>query len=337
MGAGFVAFGEGREALGEDVFLGGFDDAGHGADGFDGVFADAGFAGEHDGVGAVDDGVGDVGGFCAGGAGVVDHRVEHLGGDDDGFGVALGEFDGALLDDGDLFEGHFDAEVAAGDHDAVEGGDDVVDVVDGLGLFDLGDDGEASAFFVHDAVDVFDVAAAADEGEGDDVGAGAQRPAEVVDVFFGEGGDGDGDAGEVEALVVGDHAAFDDGGVDAGAVDVGDFEGDAAVVDEDAFAGGDVGGEAFVGGAAGVAVAVVVFDGDGELVSAFKEYGSFAEAGEADLRALKVCEDSDAAAGFVGGLAYVLVALFVFGVAAVAEVEAGDVHSGFDQGFDLVV
>ena len=156
---------------------------------------------------------------------------------------------------GTCFEGHFDAEVAAGDHDAVEGGDDVVDVLDGLGLFDLGDDGEEAAFLAHDAVDVFDVAAAADEGEGDDVGAGAQGPAEVVLVLFGEGGDGDGDAGEVEALVVGDHAAFDDRGVDAGSVDGGDFEGDFAVVDEDAFAGGDVGGEAVVGGAADLAVA----------------------------------------------------------------------------------
>lgn len=137
--------------------------------------------------------------------------------------------------------------------------------------------------------------------------------------------------------MVGDHAAFDDAGVDAGAVDRGDFEGDAAVVDEDAFAGGDVGGESFVGGAAGVAVALVVFDGDGEFVTAFKEYGSFAEAAESDLRALKVGEDADAAAGLVGGLAYALVALLVFGVGAVAEVEAGDVHSGFDQGFDLVV
>ena len=35
----------------------------------------------------------------------------------------------------------------------------------------------------------------------------------------------------------------------------GDFEADAAVVDEDAFAGGDVGGEALVRGAAGEAVA----------------------------------------------------------------------------------
>ena len=87
-----------------------------------------------------------------------------------------------------------------------------------------------------------------------------------------------------------------------------------------------------------LAVALDVgFDGDGEFVAAFKEYGAFAEAAESDLRALKVGEDADAAAGFVGGLADVVVALLVFGVGAVAEVEAGDVHSGFDECFDLLV
>lgn len=40
---------------------------------------------------------------------------------------------------------------------------------------------------------------------------------------------------------------------------------------------------------------------------------------------------------FVGCFAYAVVAVFVFGVGAVAEVEAGDVHSRVDQGFDLVV
>ena len=45
------------------------------------------------------------------------------------------------------------------------------------------------------------------------------------------------------------------------------------------------------------------FDGDGELVAAFEKYGAFAESAESDLRALKVGEDADAAAGFFGGLA----------------------------------
>lgn len=138
--------------------------------------------------------------------------------------------------------------------------------------------------------------------------------------------------------MVGDQAAFDDDAVDAGALDVGDLEGDPAVVDEDALAARDVGGEALVGGAADLAVALdAVLDGDGELVAAFKEYRTFGEAVEPDLRALEVDEDADAAAGLVGGLADAAVAFFVLQLGAVAEVESGDVHTGVDQGLDLVV
>src|SRR5690606_32758314 len=93
-----------------------------------------------------------------------------------------------------------------------------------------------------------------------------------------------------------------------------------------------------VGGAADVPVALGAFlDGDGEAVAAFKEYGAFGEAAEADFRALKVGEEADTAAGLVGGLPDPSVALLVLGVTTVAEVEAGHVHTGVDQGFDLVV
>ena len=46
---------------------------------------------------------------------------------------------------GTCFEGQLDAEVAAGDHDAVEGVDDLVEAVDGLRLLDLGEEREADA------------------------------------------------------------------------------------------------------------------------------------------------------------------------------------------------
>ncbi|KAL8933328.1 MAG: hypothetical protein Q9211_005843, partial [Gyalolechia sp. 1 TL-2023] len=73
-----------------------------------------------------------------------------------------------LLDERHLLERQLDAEVPASDHDAVEGGDDALEGRDGLRLLDLGDDGEADALLVHDAVDVLDVLGVAHEGEGDD-------------------------------------------------------------------------------------------------------------------------------------------------------------------------
>ena len=52
---------------------------------------------------------------------VLDHRVEHLGGDDDRLGVLPAQLHGALLHQRHLVQRQLDAEVAAGDHDAVEG------------------------------------------------------------------------------------------------------------------------------------------------------------------------------------------------------------------------
>src|SRR6202011_1662706 len=103
-------------------------------------------------------------------------------------GVAAGQGDAAFLHHRDLFQREFDAEVASGDHDAVEGVDDRVEVGHGLGLLDLRDDRDAAADLVHDLVDAVDVGGVADEGQGDHVGAdagvavpgdrGAEGPAE---------------------------------------------------------------------------------------------------------------------------------------------------------------
>ena len=82
------------------------------------------------------------------GAGVGDHRLQHLGRHDDRLGVAPGLVDDPLLQERHVLERALDAEVAAGDHDAVEGLDDLVEVVDRLRLLDLGDDRERDALLV---------------------------------------------------------------------------------------------------------------------------------------------------------------------------------------------
>ncbi len=78
-----------------------------------------------------------------------DHRLEHLGRDDDRLGVVAADLDRALLHDRDLLERHLDAEVAAGDHDAVEGEHDLFEPIDRLRLLDLRDDRTADADLVH--------------------------------------------------------------------------------------------------------------------------------------------------------------------------------------------
>ena len=63
----------------------------------EGVFADRGFAGEHDAVGLFVDGVGDIGDLGARGHGLGDHRFQHVGGDDDGLALGDAGLDGAAL------------------------------------------------------------------------------------------------------------------------------------------------------------------------------------------------------------------------------------------------
>ncbi len=105
------------------------------------VVTDRRLAGEHHGVGTVEDGVGNVRGLCAGRSPRVDHRVEHLRGGDHGRARRVTPADDALLNDRDFFERHLDTEVTAGDHHAVGCLDDLFEVLDGTGAFNLGDDG----------------------------------------------------------------------------------------------------------------------------------------------------------------------------------------------------
>ena len=109
-----------------DVGFGALSDGRHNLDGFFGVIAGSGLAGEHDGRGAIVDGVCHVGGFRTGGTGVMDHGFQHLGGGDDLLAVFVGFFDEAFLEDGNVLKGNFHAHVAPGDHNAVGDPDDLV-------------------------------------------------------------------------------------------------------------------------------------------------------------------------------------------------------------------
>src|ERR1700693_4206256 len=80
---GDAEFGGARASAVGDAGLGLADDAVHHGHALDGILSAGGFGGEHDGVGAVKNGVGHVGGFGAGGAGIFRHGFEHLGGGDD--------------------------------------------------------------------------------------------------------------------------------------------------------------------------------------------------------------------------------------------------------------
>ena len=199
----------GRLVVLADVVLGLLDDPRHGLDDQDGVLAGGGLAREHQGVGAVEDGVGDVGRLGAGGARLLDHRLEHLGRHDHRLAGEAAGGDDLLLQHGDGVERHLDPEVAAGDHQAVGRVGDLVEVLDrGLAL-DLGDDRDPPAGLRHHRADRLDVRRLADVARGEEVRLLGDGEGDVGAVLLG---DLEGEVGvrQVDPLAGLHRAAVDD-------------------------------------------------------------------------------------------------------------------------------
>lgn len=214
-------------------FFGVLDNAGGGFYCLERVFADGGFVAKHDGVGAVNNGVGYVGDFGAGGAGFFHHGSEHLGGYDDGFFGFEAFVDDFLLQDHHFFLRHFDGQVPAGDHDGVGFVDDGVQVLDGFSGFNFGDYPGVSQravfgllraffhlveilFFFEDSFDVLfealELFSVGDEGGGNKVHALGDDEFQVFDVFVGEESHVGGGFGDVNTLVGIDFSSGDDFG-----------------------------------------------------------------------------------------------------------------------------
>ena len=121
--------------------LGFVGDTGHHAHGLQRILAAGGFRGEHHRVGAVEDRVGDVVHFGAGGRGFQDHGFEHLRRRDHEFSPKTGVLDDGLLRAGNAGQSQLHPQIAARHHDSVGGVDDVVQIIQRLRLLAFGDDG----------------------------------------------------------------------------------------------------------------------------------------------------------------------------------------------------
>ena len=99
-------------------------DAIHALERLDRKLAEGGFAGQHHGIGAVIDRIGDVADLGTGRPWILSHGIEHVRRGDDRLAGQTGFQDEPFLHVGHFFQGDFDAEIAAGNHDAVEGVDD---------------------------------------------------------------------------------------------------------------------------------------------------------------------------------------------------------------------
>ena len=145
------------------------DDGRHALHRVERVVARRGFAGKHHGIRAVEDGVRDVRRFGASRTRSTGHGLQHLRRGDDGLTRVVASLDHALLSQEDLLHADFHTQVTAGDHDAVGLLDDVIEVVQTLQVFNLGDDAHPARKVAEDFANVFNIAALAHEGRSDEV------------------------------------------------------------------------------------------------------------------------------------------------------------------------
>ena len=173
----------------------------------------------------------------------------------------------------------------------------------------------------------------ANEGGSNEINALLATEDEVALVFLGQGRQLDGDARQVDALVFAQVTVVEHFTDHFALGDFDDVQANQAVVNQDAVADAQVAGKTGIGDGDFVFVAhhgLVGGEGEGlagdqgDVVAAFELDG-------ADFRTLGVQQDGCVLAGFGHDSAQVADATTVFGVVAVGEVQAHDVHAGIQH------
>ena len=141
--------------------------------------------------------------------------------------------DDVLLVDRHFLHGDFDTQVAAGNHYAVRFVKDLINVVDTLRAFDLGNDLHLAAVSIQDLADIADILRRPCKGSGNIFIAQLAAEFDVFAVLVTDEGHGQVRVRDIHALVVGDGAAVDDSAVDICIGDVFNLQLDQAVIDQD--------------------------------------------------------------------------------------------------------
>ena len=291
------------------------------------VGAGRGLGGQHHGVAAGEDRRGHVRHLGAGRLGVLDHRLEHLRGDDARLAVPQRGRDQGALRDRHRLRRELDPQVAARDHDPVGRGQDRLDPVDGLGPLDLGDQGGARG--PDERAQLLEIRGRAHERQRQVVGAEIGGEAGVLAVLVRHGRRRHRDVGQVDALAVAEHPAVHDRAGDLGAVDGVDDQLQQPVGQQHAAPDDHVVGQRGVLGRDQPGAARHVARGDDDALAVVQLDAAAREAPDADLRPAQVGQHGDRPAPRrrADGLVRLAVGLVV----AVGEVQAEDVRARRDE------
>src|SRR3989344_5155923 len=305
----------------------------HGRDRLNRILARGGLGRKHDGIGAVEHGVGHVGDFGARRHRAVDHGFHHLGGGNDRLVHLARELDQAFLNrwHRGIPESH--RQVTAHDHDRVRNLDDLHDVLHRLGTFDLGDNAALAAGGAKQSPRLFHVRGAARERNRQIVGLDFGRDLDVFPVLVGQCVRRQPATLTVDTLVVRELATDGNATDDRRALDFLDPQRDASVVEQQRSATCDVLRQLLVGSANLLGRAGVEWQaGVNHEARALGKHGAAVlELAGANLRTLQIYQHADLASVGLSTVARGFGALDVDFMQIVGKIEPYHVNTGFDQ------
>ena len=313
------------------VCLGGFGNRSHGLQRLDGVLARGGFTGEHDRAGTVVDGVGHIGDLGTGRAGVDDHGIQHLGSGNANLTGAHGAVDQVLLDGRDLGKVDLNAHIAAGNHDAVGHGQNLVNVVDALLVLDLRNDADLGVVLVQNVADIHNVLRVAGKAGGDQVKALLDTKQNIARVALAHIRHGQMHAGNVDALLGLDDAVIADRADNVCVADLVNAQLDQTVVQHDPATGLDVVGQLLVSDGADFVRALYAAGGQGELLAGGQLLHTVLELTQTNLGTLGVQHTGNGQIQFLGKGTHLVKAALMLLIVAVGKVETGNIHAIFHQ------
>lgn len=176
-------------------------------DGLDRVEPVGRFTAQHHGVHPLIDRIGHVADFGPGRPRMLDHRMKHLRGDDDGLFALDALLDEQPLRDRNPLGRNLDAQIAPGDHDTVRLVEYLVDIVYAFAVLDFRDDLDRAVAVLEYLLDGQNVRLFPDERVGDEVDIHVDRPIDELVVLVRHRGKVDRYAGNVHALAGFDYAA----------------------------------------------------------------------------------------------------------------------------------
>ena len=260
----------------------------HGLHGFHRISACCRLAGEHDGRGAVIDGVGHIGDLRTGGPGIFHHGIQHLCSCDDRLAAGHTPGDHILLDQGDLRKVDLHTHIAASHHDAVRRVQDLRKIADALLIFDLGDDPHPRTGLVQYVPQFPYICGGTDKAGCHIVEPLLRTEEEIVPVLLAHVGHIQPHTGDIDPLVVLHITVIFHSAADLRLAGLQNSQPHQTVVQQDGISRFDVTGQFSVGDGTAVRIALHLNGGQGKFLTGGQMDPSAGKVLQTNLRALGI-------------------------------------------------